>query len=190
MWLQALLFWITECLVEYGFASLPWDACEGNSHLWPALTIIQCGCQIFPLPSCSEHFSFHIRVKKSSKGSVFAAHPKWLNSNSIKRQERPGAPGLAVSHALPPRHLAHKKKEERSFWCNLQACQKWEGRGKGKGIVLRNRKSFKAAAAVTWSSLRFCVLLFKLIWAFDSWKELICSCFNSHFFSILNPLFN
>lgn len=179
IWLQITLFWAAQCLVEYGFAFLPWDTCEGNSHPSLAVTIFQCGCQIFPLPSCSEHFSFRIRAKKTAKGSVSAAHAKWQNSNSIKRQGRPGTPGLGSESmpCLPGTWQTKKKKSERkSFCCNLQACQKWKGRRNGKGIFLRNRKSLKAAAAVTPNSLRLSVFfhlsLFGLLVPGKNWYVL------------------
>lgn len=63
--------------------------------------------------------------------------------------------GWGVSPCPAPGHLAHTKKERRSFCCNLQACLKWEGRGKSKSIVLRDRKSLKPVAAVIPSFLRY-----------------------------------
>lgn len=150
-----ILFWVTQCLVEYGFASLPWDACEGNSHPSLALTTIQCGCQISPLPSCSEHFSFPIRVKKTTEGSVSAAHVKWQNSQLHQETRKTRSPrAWQWVHALPPRHSAHKKKKRGEVSSPIFRSV-GSGRGKGRRIVLRNRKSLKAAAAVTQSSLRY-----------------------------------
>lgn len=66
------------------------------------------------------------------------------------------------------------------------------GRGEGRAGELfweigKASRQLQLLRKVLWG---ICVLLFKLIWAFGSWKELICSCFNSHLFSILKPLPN
>lgn len=143
-WLQTTLVWVTECLVEHGFAS----------HPSPALTIIQCHCQIFPLSSCSEHFIFHMRVKKPQRDQCLQPMQNDSIPTPSRDKEDQEPQGLAVSpypasQALGthknPKKKKKKKEKVSAATSRPVRSEKVEREREGAEIVLRNRKSLKAA---------------------------------------------
>lgn len=68
--------------------SLPWDACGGNTHLSLALTTSHCGCQIFPLPSCSAYFNSHISVENPQSLGISICRPCTAAETRLRRETR------------------------------------------------------------------------------------------------------
>lgn len=89
---------------------------------------------------------------------------------------------------LPGTRHTKKKREEKFLLQSSGLLEVGEGRaGELFWEIGKASRQLQLLRKVLWG---ICVLLFKLIWVFGSWKELICSCFNSHLFSILKPLPN
>lgn len=117
IWLQTTTFWVTHCLVEYGFASLFLEMFVEEmfiSHLhWPLVNVVD---ESFLFQAVVNTLVFMLVWKKcKAYSSVFAAHVQQQNHNSGGGQGSPGAPGLG-SESLPcSRALGTHKKGEEKF---------------------------------------------------------------------------
>lgn len=183
------MFWVTRYLVEYGFASLFLGMLVEEmliSHLhWPLVN----GCWIFPLPSCSEYFCFHISVTKTQSlgirfcSSRTAAEPRLWRETWKTRS--PGA-GEWVP-ALLPEHLAHQKRREEKFLLQPSGLPEVGGEREGQEHWFERQKKPQAGCSCYTEFFEVSVL-FYLSWLGllvpgKSWYVLalihICSAFES-----------